>query len=78
MRRTLLADLMVFPPACQPQAFPVKPVSLVVPFPAGAANEALARKGAGAMRDSHVVAMVETHFVFYFIDFISKVRLSCN
>jgi hypothetical protein len=40
--------------------------------------EVLARKRAGAMRDSLGAALVEIHFVSYFTYFISKVRLSCN
>jgi tripartite-type tricarboxylate transporter receptor subunit TctC len=57
--RLLVACLLAFPTLASGQAFPSKPVQLVVPFSPGAANDFLARTLAAEMKDSLGPVVVE-------------------
>ena len=59
MSHLLAAALLLLACAAGAQTFPSKPISLVVPFPTGAANDALARILAAEMRDSLGTVVVE-------------------
>ena len=59
MPHLFAAALLFLVSAAGAQTFPSKPVSLVVPFPTGAANDALARILAAEMRDSLGTVVVE-------------------
>ena len=59
MRQLLLLTAMLWPGLAPAQSFPTKPVTLVVPFTAGAANDVLARTLAAEMRDSLGSVIVE-------------------
>ncbi len=52
MSRFVAAAILLLAGAVCAQTFPSKPISLVVPFPTGAANDALARIIAAEMRES--------------------------
>ena len=59
MSRLFAAALLFLAVAAGAQTFPSKPISLVVPFPTGAANDALARILAAEMRESLGTVVVE-------------------
>ena len=59
MSHLFAAALMLLAGAIGAETFPSKPISLVVPFPTGAANDALARILAAEMRDSLGTVVVE-------------------
>ena len=59
MSHLFAAALLLLASAAGAQTFPSKPISLVVPFPTGAANDALARILAAEMRDSLGTVVVE-------------------
>ena len=52
MHQLLLLSAMLWSGLAPAQTFPSRPVTLVVPFTAGAANDVLARTLAAEMRDS--------------------------
>ena len=59
MSRFLAAALLLLAGTVCAQTFPSKPISLVVPFPTGAANDALARIIAAEMRESLGTVVVD-------------------
>jgi len=59
MFRILAASLIFLTGIACAQTFPAKPISLVVPFPTGAANDTLARTLSAEMRDTLGATLVE-------------------
>ena len=59
MRKILLVTAIFWSGLVSAQTFPSKPVTLVVPFTAGAANDVLARTLAAEMRESLGSVIVE-------------------
>ncbi len=59
MTRVLAGLLLLIAGAVCAQGFPARPISLVVPFPTGAANDALARILAAEMRESLGAVVIE-------------------
>ena len=59
MFRTIAIGLAFLSSLACAQSFPTRQISLVVPFPTGAANDTLARTLSAEMRDTLGAALVE-------------------